>query len=282
LAFAGIRAIPLVDGSNLERAMGTLDGANGAPTPPMKTTGALQQFKDFVRPFVSRIRSYIPNRRAAPSWEQALDILRRHGLRPATVFDIGVAYGTYEFYRALPDSYYHLIDPTPESLHHMRVLSRRLRCQIHPVALGDHDGETTIEIRPDIQGATLLEDVAPVQVLRHDRVPLRRFDSLIGEIARPALAKIDVQGAELMVLKGMTGRMASIDALIVETSTISSVKDGPEVYDIVHFMHEQGFVVADVVAMTRRPLDHATAQIDLLFLPEEGSPVRRDRRWAAT
>ena len=45
-------------------------------------------------------------------------------------------------------------------------------------------------------------------------------------------------------------------------------------------MHDHGFVVADIVGMTRRPLDGATAQLDLLFLPEEDSPVRRDRRWA--
>ncbi|MGH8431171.1 MAG: FkbM family methyltransferase, partial [Solimonas sp.] len=189
------------------------------------------RFKDFVRPFVARVRANVPGRTVAPSWEQSFRVLRRYGFRPATIFDIGVAYGTYELYWAFPDAYYHLIDPTPESLHHMRVLSRRLHCEIHPVALGDREGEATVEIRPDIQGATLLEDVAPHEILRHDRVPLRRFDSLIGEIARPALAKIDVQGAELMVLEGMTGRMRSIDAFIVETSTIASLKGGPEVHD---------------------------------------------------
>ena len=149
------------------------------------------------------------------------------------------------------------------------------------MALGHHDGSVDIEIRPDIQGATLLEDVSEREVLRYDRVPMRRFDSLIGEIDRPSLCKIDVQGAELMVLEGMTGRLDCIDALIVETSTIASLKGGPEVHDIVHFMHGYGFAVADVVGMARRPLDGATAQLDLLFLPEN-SPLRRDRRWAAT
>jgi hypothetical protein len=107
---------------------------------------------------------------------------------------------------------------------------------------------------------------------------MRRFDSLIGEIARPSLCKIDVQGAELMVLEGMTGRLDSLDAVIVETSTIASLKDGPEVHDVVRFMHDHGFVVADIVGITRRPLDGATAQLDVLFVPQD-SPLRRDRRW---
>ena len=189
--------------------------------------------------------------------------------RPATVFDIGVAYGTYELYRAFPDAFYHLIDPTRESLHHMRQLARRLRCEIHPLALGDREGEAMIEIRPDIQGSDLAGGChATRNPAPRPRAgsPLR---SMIGKFDRPALAKIDVQGAELMVLEGMTGRMDSIDAFIVETSTIASVKGGAEVHDVVRFMHDHGFVVADIVGMTRRPLDGATAQVDLLFLPEE-------------
>lgn len=162
----------------------------------------------------------------------------------------------------------------------MQLLERQLRCEIHHVALGQHDGEVDIEIRSDIQGATMLEDVGERDILRYDRVPIRRFDSLIEEIERPSLCKIDVQGAELMVLEGMTGRLDSIDALVVESSTIASLKGGPEVHDIVHFMHGRGFVLADIVNMVRRPLDGATAQLDLLFLPED-SPLRRDRRWAA-
>lgn len=254
-------------------------GSNAAPDFPEEEAGLVTRFKDFVRPTVSRVRSWLPGR-IAPSWEHAFRILGHYGLRPVTIFDIGVASGTFELYRAFPDAYYYLMDPTRESLRYMRVLSRSLRCEIHHVALGDQDGEVLIEIRHDIQGATILEDVAKGEFLRHDRVPLRRFDSLVGEIARPSLAKIDVQGAELMVLEGMTGRLDSIDALIIETSIITSLKGGAEVYDIVRFMHDHGFVLADIVAITHRPLDNATAQLDLMFLPEN-SPARQDRRWNA-
>jgi FkbM family methyltransferase len=251
------------------------------PREAATTSALVARLKNALRPFAPAAKAILPWLAEMPSWGKSFAMLRRYGLQPATVFDIGVAYGTPELYRAFPDAYYHLIDPTPESLHYMRQLGRRLRCEIHPVALGNREGEVTIEIRPDIQGATLLEDFTPRAIVRHDRVPIRRFDSLFSEITRPALAKIDVQGAELMVLEGMTGRLSSLDAVLVETSTIASVRGGAEVHDIVRFMHDHGFALVDVLGLTRRPLDSATAQLDLLFLPEDSGP-RRDRRWAET
>lgn len=241
-----------------------------------EAAGATTWLKDFLRPFWARVQQ----RPAILSWDRSFRVLHRYGVCPRTVFDIGVAYGTYELYRAFPDAHYHLIDPTRESLRYMELLKRRLRCEIHRVALGNRDGEIDITIHRDIQGATVLDDHKSMEILRRDRVPLRRFDSLIGEIARPSLCKIDVQGAELMVLEGMTGRLASIDAVVVEVSTIATLEGGPEVHDIVRFMHDHGFLMTDVVGMVRRPLDDVMAQLDLLFLPT-GSPIRRDRRWAA-
>lgn len=240
--------------------------------------GLAARLKDHLRPLASAL----PQLSGLPSWARAMGVLKHHGFSPATVFDIGVGYGTFPLYRAFPDAFYHLIDPARESLAYMRRLSRRLRCEVHTVALGDHDGEAALEVRADIQESTLLEEVGPRRVRRVDRVPLRRFDALFsGPIARPALCKIDVQGAELMVLAGMSGRLADIDALVIETSTIATVKGGAEVEGVVRYLGEHGFALADIIGLRRRPLDDATAQLDLLFVPKESAP-RNDRRWAAT
>jgi FkbM family methyltransferase len=251
-----------------------LSDVNQRPHTGGRLTGYL---KDVLRPLASTL----PQLSGLPSWPRAMAVLRRHGFMPATVFDIGVGYGTFPLYRAFPDAFYHLVDPARESLHYMRRLSRRLRCEIHTVALADRDGEAALEVRSDIQESTLLEEVGPRRVRRIDRVPLRRFDTLFASITRPALCKIDVQGAELKVLDGMTGRLADIDALIVETSTIATVQEGAEVESVVRFLGQHGFALADIVGLRRRPLDDATAQLDLLFVPRSAAP-RHDRRWSAT
>jgi FkbM family methyltransferase len=244
--------------------------------PQPETLRVVESIKQKLRPIKARW-----SRSPAPSWHATAAVMRRHGLLPRTIFDVGVAFGTYELYREFPDAFYYLVDPTAESLRYMRQLARQLRCKMFNVALSDRNGEMDIEVRPDIQGSTFFEEVGPREILRRETVAVRRFDTLVGSFERPALAKIDVQGSELAVLEGMGERIGEFDAIIVETSTLATIKGGPELYDLMAFMKERGFVASDVLGYARRPLDNALAQIDMLFVPES-SPLRTDRRWAAT
>lgn len=214
----------------------------------------------------------------APSWHGAAGVLKRRGFAPLTVFDVGVAFGTFDLYREFPDAFYYLIDPTQESLRYMHRLADQLECEVLNLALADRDGELEIEVRDDIQGSTFFEEVGPRTVRRRETVAVRRFDNLIGAFERPALAKIDVQGSELTVLQGMGDRIREVDAIVVETSTLATIKDGPELYDVIAFLKSRGFVAFDIVGTARRPLDGTLAQLDMLFVPDD-SPLRADRRW---
>lgn len=216
-----------------------------------------------------------------PSWPGSLAALNRQGFRPNTVYDIGVAAGTPALYGAFPGAHFVLVDPTRESLPHMQAIARRLGAEFHNVALGEADGELEMEVRPDNIGASsLFNDVAPVANASRYSVPVRRFDQLAGPVPRPALCKIDVQGAELMVLRGMGERIHDFDAFIVELSAIATAQGAPEFFEVLAFFKQRGFVLYDVVDTTRRPLDHALAQVDVLLVPER-SPLRADRRWQA-
>jgi hypothetical protein len=81
-----------------------------------------------------------------------------------------------------------------------------------------------------------------------------------------------------MVLKGMVDSLPVIDALVVEVSTLSTLKDGPELAEVVTWLAAHGFVVADILATRTRPLDGVLAQLDMLFVPAKAT-FRQDRRW---
>lgn len=215
------------------------------------------------------------------TWPLVLRKLKRRGFRPRTVFDVGVARGTPDLYAAFPDAHYYLIDPTRESLPHMQQIARQLDAEVLNVALGDRDAEMMIDARPDdINGASFYKEVGELNGVERYPVAVKRFDRLMNGFERPALCKIDVQGAELHVLQGMGRKLQDIDAVIVECSVLATLMDGPEISEVIAYMTQEGFALYDILDTTRRPLDAALAQVDLLFVPRN-SPLRADRRWAA-
>lgn len=216
-----------------------------------------------------------------PSFERLAQTLRTRNLAPVTVFDIGVAYGTPWLYAAFPSASYHLIDPTRESLPYMRRWANMLGAKVHSIALGEAEGSAQISVRPEIGGSSLLDEIGEAEIVASYEVPVARFDASFRAFQRPALCKIDVQGAELMVLRGMGERLDDIDVLIVETSLIPTLRgDAPDFGDVVAYLRERGFALYEIVGMVRRPLDQALAQVDAVFVPMD-SPLRSDRRWAA-
>src|SRR5262245_604696 len=231
--------------------------------------------KDILRPYKHRFAGHRPRL----SWAKSFDVLKEQGFDPRTVFDVGVAHGTFELYRAFPRAHYHLIDPDPQSEPMMVRLQKLIDADIWGVGLGDHDGEMLFDVWPDLQGSTFLQSLEPVPGAR--RVPVRvlRFDTMFRDFQRPALIKIDVQGFELKVLHGMGRSLDLIDVILVEVSLISTLKDGPEAFEVIAFLKQHHFVIADVLGLLRRPLDDMAVQMDLVFV-REGSSFRLDRRWA--
>lgn len=166
----------------------------------------------------------------------------------AHILDVGVADGTPDLYRQFPDALLELFEPSPE--HHVRlerhVLGKRTG-RLHRVAAGAADGQAVLSVTGRT-GSTLLgiaaskaKDAAMVEV------PVQRLDGLlsVAEIRRPCLLKIDTEGYELEVLRGASGLMAAIDAVVVEVHF-----DKPQSYaahEIFDFLAGYGFRMTDML-----------------------------------
>ncbi|TCS71309.1 FkbM family methyltransferase [Sulfuritortus calidifontis] len=74
--------------------------------------------------------------------------------------------------------------------------------EAHQLAISDHDGEVVIEAGPDFnRGRTLVSDKIEAG---QKGIPCRRLDELIKLDNACVVAKIDVEGHEAAVLRGMT------------------------------------------------------------------------------
>ena len=95
------------------------------------------------------------------------------------------------------------------------------------------------------------------EVIETMNVETIRLDD-IDEIELPDLLKIDVQGAELMVMENATNTLANALVLETEVEFIPIYKNQPIFSDIQHFLVEQGFMLhkfVDIAGRALRPIN---------------------------
>lgn len=143
----------------------------------------------------------------------------------------------------------------------------RAEFQLHTVALADVDGEQEIHLPAEFaanRGTASLQaqDNAAMRVLR---VPTRRLDTLCGAPARFGLIKLDVEGAEALVLRGATRllREGLIRDLVLEehapwpaASTDLLLRHGYQLWRVTRGRHGPSLLPAD--AALRGELDPPT------------------------
>ena len=82
------------------------------------------------------------------------------------------------------------------------------------------------------------------------------------------------------MLKGAERSLPTIEIILAETNLLDIHQDVPLLADIIAWLQARAFVAYDICGLTRRPLDDALWQADVLFVRAD-SRFRRDKRWAA-
>jgi FkbM family methyltransferase len=217
-----------------------------------------------------------PNR----DFEEFVAHLGRIGMRFSTVIDVGVAHGTPGLYRSTAGAQLYLVEPVPACAPILAEFERTLGARTFNVAAGAIDGVMRFNVHSDVSGSSAFDQWEGRRLDGETvEIPVRRLDSIIEQpIARPALLKVDTQGAELLVLEGAAGILDQIDVIILEVSFHQFRQGAPEFNDIVVRMNELGFACYETLEGHYRALDNALAQVDLVFVPND-SPLRQNKAY---
>ena len=78
------------------------------------------------------------------------------------------------------------------------------------------------------------------------------------------------EGAELDVLSGALEVLRASELVLIEVSLFEFIPGAPQFHDVVSWMHDHGFVVADLFDAHNRLLDGALARMDVAFVQEDG------------
>ncbi len=217
--------------------------------------------------------------RAEPGLSKAASLkrLKDAGLKPATVFDVGVATGTRDLYGVFEDVRYALVEPLVESWPFMQTLVARYPGSVAvQAAAGPRSGQASLVVPKNLSGSSLLlnpkngaERTVPVVTL--DEVAQRH------DLSGPYLVKLDVQGYELDVLAGAGAVLGQTAALIAEVSLWADRKGKglAELSVLIAWLRDRGFVLFDIAQIVRRDADDAITEMDLVFVPAS-SPLREN------
>lgn len=143
---------------------------------------------------------------------------------------------------------------------------------VHQVALSDRVGEQNFHISRANDSSSLRE-ITPKQTehfpgteeVATRSVPTTTFEawSKGRSFQRPALAKIDVQGSEINVIRGMGSALERIDYVYAELSFVELYSGQALAAEIIAEMHEAGFILTGLYNTKRDGMQ--TIQADALF-----------------
>jgi FkbM family methyltransferase len=165
-----------------------------------------------------------------------------------TFLDVGANAGHYTYLAAVavgPSGCVHAIEAAPQNAQRLRSDLRANgltdRVVLHEVAVADVQGEMRLQHAPGAMphGMRYLD---PAATAGGDLVRVTTVDELLPDL-HADVVKIDVEGADLRVLRGMSKALASHPPRLVVVEVIDRQlkRFGDSAEDLLAFMHQAGF-----------------------------------------
>lgn len=229
---------------------------------------------------------YVMNKRRNTKREFLEMMKMKFDFYPDLVLDVGVAQGTKVLYEVFPESYIILFEPLDEFEPFLNEIQNSYsKVSIENCALGSREDTITINVHPDLVGSSIYIEDEDSDVNGAPRqVQMNCLDNFSDKYnfaeSNGILLKIDVQGAELDVLKGARKTLGYVDVVILEASLFDFFNNNVLMANLVGYMDAAGFDVYDMFDFMNRPLDGALAQVDIAFV-KKTSAFKKDKSFAS-
>jgi FkbM family methyltransferase len=201
---------------------------------------------------------------------QALRDLAGQGYAPKALLDVGAHLGgfTSAFLDIFPECSPVLVEPNP----HCAGALSKLPYESYCFAAGAENGDAELHLTSEwlqSTGASLYRENTQFfrdEVVQKVRVPCRRLDDVFSG-RRFDVIKIDVQGAELDVLRGGRAIVSQADYVLTEVSLVDYNLGGAKAEDVFAELAGLGFGCTGILEFHRLKgvANGALLQMDFLF-----------------
>jgi FkbM family methyltransferase len=230
----------------------------------------------------SLVRQYLARRFKVPEIPVSLNTLALLGFSPDIIFDVGAYQGDFAkcCCKIFPNAQVVCFEVLEHKVQQLeKTFINNAQIQVFPTLLGAETKEAVPLHNVETASSILLEHIPQnFPVTFH---PMTTVDEIVAnnfDARSPDLLKLDVQGYELEVLKGAENTLQKIQVILVELNLLDIHQNCPLFAEVVGWLNERDWVAYDICGLTRRPLDSALWQADLMFVHRD-SLLRRDKRW---
>ncbi len=197
----------------------------------------------------------------------------RHGVTPQLILDVGANRGTYAdaCLELFPSASVVCFEPTPDLHAALRAkYEGNPRVRIIPVAVTERDEAITFHVRSEDVWNSILASgdsgIAPGSV-KQVQVQGETLDTVAARESMPAvdLLKLDIQGAELMALRGAQGLLAAgrISMVQLEMNFQQLYAQQADLESVSRLMFRNGYWLMGVYQATT--LNGMLASTDIVF-----------------
>lgn len=209
-------------------------------------------------------------------------------LNCCTVVDIGANRGQFALAarRCFPNASIFSFEPLPGPATKFRsVFGDDAQVRLHEVAIGDESGTAIIHVSAADDSSSLL----PISALQNElfsgthevgtqtiRIEPLGLILTAADIEPPALLKLDVQGYELVTLKGCRSMLDRFQYAYVECSFLELYEGQALADDVCAFMRDCGWSLGGAYNL-QYDLQGRAIQADLLFVSKQSTSAKSDR-----
>jgi FkbM family methyltransferase len=210
--------------------------------------------------------------------EVAYTRLRDQGFSPHGIIDVGAHKGDWirSIRKIFPDPPALSIEAREEQRSPLNLICSELSGVQFVIALLGSEPRSAVEFQVHGSGSSLFAERSDTSRTTR-QMQMRTLDDVVaadGRLKPPILLKLDIQGAELEVLRSADKTLSLAEIVQVEVALLHYNEGAPLSAEVIAFMDTKGFAIYDIAGFVR-PSGPDLVQIDILFA-RKNSSLRRD------
>jgi len=202
--------------------------------------------------------------------------LKKLGFNPDLVIDVGALFGhwTEQVIPIFPEAAFIMIEPQIDKKQYLAAITRKFNNVSAEFSLVGDVEKDEVDFYEMGSGSSIYEENSDCD-RKKVSLKMETLDTIMKKYKTPnnCFVKLDVQGAEIDVLKGAAELLKRTEFILLEISTLNYNHKAPQFTDVIIFLKNIGFILFDICD-ERRMKNEVLYQIDMIFV-KESSPIRR-------